>query len=335
MENFKLYAVATRILQDAVKLEAGENVCIVSDTDTEEIGQVFASCVAAMGAEPVLTVITPRKTHGVEPPAIVAAAMKAADVVLQPITYAITHTNATKEALQAGARVLVMRGVTKELMLYGAVGADYQKIDALSEMVRQRMTKGKNVRIVSPSGTNLTLSVEGRTGLMLTGLVKGPGTFAAMPDGEAAIAPLEGTAEGTLVIDHTMDGIGILDAPIRMEVHKGRIISIEGGKSADKLQKMIEEADEGARNIAEFAIGTNPNARLIGNMAEDKKAWGTVHIAVGDSHVIGGTVESSIHLDGLLLSPTVWIDEECVIDEGKLLIDEGVAAVEAGASSQS
>ncbi|KPD05180.1 hypothetical protein AM501_27955 [Aneurinibacillus migulanus] len=333
MENFNLYAVATRILQDAVKLEAGENVCIVSDTNTTEIGEIFASCVAAMGAEPVLTVITPRKTHGVEPPEIVAAAMKAADVVLQPITYAITHTNATKDALQAGARVLVMRGITKDLMLYGAVGADYYKIDQLSEVVRQRMTKGNNVRIVTPSGTNLSLSIEGRTGLMLTGLVKGPGTFAAMPDGEAAIAPLEGTAEGTLVIDHTMDAIGMLDTPIHMEVHQGRVISIEGGKSAERLRKIIEEADEGARNIAEFAIGTNPNARLIGNMAEDKKAWGTVHIAVGDSHVIGGTVESSIHLDGLLLSPTVWIDDECVIQEGRLLVQDETA-MESGVSAQ-
>ncbi|MFT9846879.1 aminopeptidase [Aneurinibacillus sp. REN35] len=331
MENFNLYAVATRILTEAVKLEAGENVCIVADTNTSEIGEVFASCVAAMGAEPVLTVITPRKTHGVEPPAIVAAAMKAADVVLQPITYAITHTNATKEALGAGARVLVMRGVTKELMLYGAVGADYHKIDLVSEVVRQRMTKGKNVRITSPSGTDLTLSIEGRNGLMLTGLVKGPGTFAAMPDGEAAIAPVEGTTEGTLVIDHTMDSLGILDAPIRMEVRKGHVVSIEGGKSAERLKKLIEESDEGASNIAEFAIGTNPNARLIGNMAEDKKAWGTVHIAVGDSHVIGGTVESSIHLDGLLLSPTVWIDEECVIEAGKLLVEETPAVAPTGA----
>ncbi|MFM1650667.1 aminopeptidase [Brevibacillus sp. B_LB10_24] len=320
MENFNLYAAASRILKDSVKLEAGESVCIVSDTNTAEIGEVFASCTAAMGAEPILLVITPRKTHGVEPPAVVAAAMKAADVILQPITYAITHTNATKEALQAGKRVLVMRGVTKELMLYGAVGADYKEIDRVSELVRKKMTNGGTVRIASPSGTDLRLSVEGRTGIMLTGLVKGPGTFAAMPDGEAAIAPVEGTAEGTLVIDHTMDGIGLLDAPIRMKVEQGRVTSIEGGKSADKLRKLVEESDEGARNIAEFAIGTNPNARLIGNMAEDKKAEGTVHIAIGDSHVIGGTVESSIHLDGLLLAPTVWIDDECVVDNGKLLI---------------
>ncbi|MFC7392847.1 aminopeptidase [Scopulibacillus cellulosilyticus] len=322
MKSFKLYAVANRILKESVKLQAGENVCIVTDTNTMEIGEVFASCVTAMEAEPVLLVINPRKTHGVEPPAIVAAAMKEADVILQPITYAITHTNATKDALARGSRVLVMRGVTTDLMINGAVGADYQEIDRVSELVRRKMTEGSQVKITSPSGTDLNLSIDGRTGIMLTGLVKGPGTFAAMPDGEAAIAPVEGTTEGTLVIDHTMDGIGLLDEPIRLKIKKGLVTEVNGGQSAQKLKKIIEEADEGGRNIAEFAIGTNPNARLIGNMAEDKKAIGTVHIAIGDSHVIGGTVESNIHLDGLLLSPTVIIDNDCVIDKGNLLIEK-------------
>lgn len=322
MRDFKLYAVANRILKESVKLEAGENVCIVADTNTAEIGEVMAACVTAMDAEAVLLVINPRKTHGVEPPEIVAAAMKAADVVIQPITYAITHTNATKEALEAGARTLVMRGVTKDLMLNGAVNADYHEIDRLSELVRLKMTEGQEVKISSPSGTDLTLSIEGRTGLMLTGLVKGPGTFAAMPDGEAAIAPVEGTAEGVIVVDHTMDSLGILDEPVRLTVEKGLVTKIEGGRSAMKLQQLVEESDEGARNIAEFAIGTNPKARLVGNMAEDKKLLGSVHIAIGDSHVIGGTVESNLHLDGLLLNPTVLIDGDCVIDEGKLLIEE-------------
>lgn len=320
MRDFRLYAIANRILEESVKLKEGEQVCIVTDTDTMDIGEVFASSVTAFGAEPILLTINPRKTHGVEPPDIVAKAMKAADVILQPITYAITHTNATKYALEAGSRLLVMRGITKELMLYGAVGADYYEIDRVSELVRQKMSEGNNVKLTTPSGTDLTLSMEGREALMLTGLVKGPGTFAAMPDGEAAIAPVEGTTEGTLVIDNTMDSLGLLDKPMTLTIENGQVTRIEGGKSAEQLRNLIEESDENATNIAEFAIGTNPNARLIGNMAEDKKAIGSVHIAIGDSHVIGGTVESNIHLDGLVLSPTVHIDDECVIDNGKLLV---------------
>jgi len=321
MNEFRLYAVAQKILEESVKLEENENVCIVADTNTVEIGEVFASCVSAKNSTPVLVVMNPTKAHGVEPPATVAGAMKEADVILQPITHAITHTNATKEALEGGSRLLVMRGVTKELMLYGAVGADYHEIDRVSELVRQKMSQGSEVKMTSSTGTNLTLGINERTAIMLTGLVKGSGTFAAMPDGEAAIAPVEGTTEGTLVIDNTMDNLGLLDEPIHLTIEKGNVTKIEGGQSAMQLERLVNDSDEGARNIAEFAIGTNPDARLIGNMAEDKKAIGTVHVAIGDSHVIGGNVESNIHLDGLVLNPTVHIDDECIIDAGHLLIE--------------
>lgn len=321
MNEFKLYAVADKILEESVRLEENENVCIVVDTNTVDIGEIFASCVSAKNSTPVLLIINPTRAHGVEPPSIVAGAMKEADVILQPITHAITHTNATKNALEAGARLLVMRGITKELMLYGAVGADYHEIDRVSELVRTKMTEGSEVKMTSPTGTNLSLSIYERTAIMLTGLVKGAGTFAAMPDGEAAIAPVEGTTNGTLVIDNTMDNLGLLDEPIQLTIEKGNVTQIDGGQSATQLEKLVNESDDYARNIAEFAIGTNPNARLIGNMAEDKKALGTVHVAIGDSHVIGGNVESNIHLDGLVLNPTVYIDDECIINNGQLLIE--------------
>ena len=117
-----------------------------------------------------------------------------------------------------------------------------------------------------------------------------------------------------------MDGLGLLDGPIRMEVSNGKVVSIEGGESAQQLRRLVDAADEHATNIAEFAVGTNPNARLVGNMAEDKKLEGSVHIAIGDNHVLGGAIKSTIHLDGMLLNPTVELDGKRVIDEGRLLL---------------
>ena len=118
-----------------------------------------------------------------------------------------------------------------------------------------------------------------------------------------------------------MDGLGLLDEPIYLDVKEGLAVSVKGGRSADKLTRLIDEADEGANNIAEFAIGANPQARLIGNLAEDKKLEGSVHIAIGDNHVLGGKVSSNIHLDGMLLNPTVKLDGKLVIDQGTLQIN--------------
>lgn len=309
-----------RVVRTCARVQPGELVCIAADTNTAPIAHVLAGAVREAGAEPVLVIMDPRQAHGNEPSRVVAAAMKAADVVLQPVTYAMTHTDATQEALRAGARVLVLRGVTEEIMTHGAMLADYDEIDRTTRELARQLTAADTVRVRTPAGTDLRMSVAGRAAVALTGRVGGPGTFAAMPDGEAAIAPVEGTAEGTLVIEHTMDNLGSLDAPIRMTVRSGRAVEIAGGASADRLRAMVAAADSNATNIAEFAIGTNDRARLIGSMTEDKKVRGTVHVAIGDNHVIGGTVVSELHLDGLLLRPTVELDGRVVVQDGRLLI---------------
>jgi len=82
----------------------------------------------------------------------------------------------------------------------------------------------------------------------------------------------------------------------------------------------LEAADKNAYNIAELGIGANPKARLNGNVLEDEKVLGTVHIAVGDNtSFTGGHMRSNIHLDGILLQPTVKIGERLLMQNGKLL----------------
>lgn len=310
-----------QVVRTCARVQPGELVCIAADTNTAPIAHALAQAVREVGAEPVLVVMDPRRAHGNEPPRVVAAAMKAADVVLQPVTYAMTHTDATREALRAGARVLVLRGVTEEIMTHGAMLADYDEIDRITRELARQLTAASTIRVRTPAGTDLHMSVAGRAAVALTGRVGGPGTFAAMPDGEAAISPVEGTAEGTLVVEHTMDNLGILDAPIRMTVRGGRVVGIAGGASAERLRDLVAAADAHATNIAEFAIGTNDRARLIGSMTEDKKVRGTVHVAIGDNHVIGGTVVSELHLDGLLLHPTVELDGRVVVRDGRLVLE--------------
>src|SRR2546425_746159 len=293
------------VVRQCARVRPGELVCVAADTQTMPIALAIVEAVKEAGAEPVLVMMLPRRAHGNEPPRVVAAAMNATDVVIQPVTYAMTHTDATRDALRAGARVLVLRGVTEDIMTHGAMLADYDRVERVTKEVARLLTDARTARVRTPAGTALTLSLDGRAAMALTGRVGGPGTFAAMPDGEAALSPVEGTAQGTLVVEHTMDSLGLLDQPIRMTVRDGRVTEIAGGESAAELRLLIATAGESATNIAEFAIGTNDKARLIGSMTEDKKSWGSVHIAIGDNHVIGGAGARRQHPGGLLLRPTV------------------------------
>lgn len=320
MRSPALWKVAQKLARENMRLKPGERVCVVSDTEKLTLAEVFLEVAGSFDTDPVLVLMAPRAQHGQEVPEVVAAAMAGADVVFQVVTHAMTHTDATQRAMAAGARILVLRGVTEDMMLHGAINADYQQIAVRCAKLSQKMNDAARVHVRTALGTDLVMSLAGRQSLVLDGIIKGPGQFVAMPDGETAIVPVEGSAQGTVVVEHTMDGVGLLDEPIRMRVAQGKVVSIEGGKGAQKLQQIVASADANATNVAEFAIGTNPKARLIGNMGEDKKREGTVHIAIGDSHVIGGTVKSDIHLDGLLLNPTVKLDGEIVVDNGRLLL---------------
>lgn len=309
---------AQMIVHHSARVQPGENVCIVADTNTFSIAKVLAEASYAAGAETVLALMTPREMHGNEPPRVVASAMLGADVILAPTTFAITHTIARLEASKRGARTIILRGITEDTMIHGAMLADYNEVSIKSNELAAKLSRAKRIRLFADSGTDATFVVEGREGLALGGLATEPGTFTSLPSGEAAIAPVEGKTEGRIVIDFAMDGIGLLSQPIDLEVTDGRVISIRGGKEAQELKKLLE-VDENALNIAEFAIGTNPKSRMKGNMAEDKILRGCVHIAVGDNHTIGGKLQSKVHLDGVILNPTVEIDAHIIVKEGVLL----------------
>lgn len=318
MKSILMMKTAQMIVFRSARIRAEENVCIVCDTNTFSIAKVLAGACYAAGAETVVAMMTPREMHGNEPPRVVAAAMLGADVILAPTTYAITHTAARLEASNRGARTVILRSITEDSMTEGAMLADYDEVDATSNKLAALLGQGKRIRLRTDLGTDAAFNIEGRSGLALGGIVPGPGRFTSLPSGEAAIAPKEETTEGRIVIDFAMDGIGLLSQPVTLKVNAGRVVSIEGGKEAEALKRLLE-ADENAFNLAEFAIGTNPKSRMKGNMAEDKVLRGCVHVAVGDNHTIGGNTESRVHLDGVILSPTVELDGKVIVDRGRLL----------------
>lgn len=318
MRSILMMKTAQMIVHHSARIQPEENVCIVCDTNTFSIAKILAEACYAAGAETVLAMMTPREMHGNEPPPVIASAMLGADVILAPTTYAITHTTARLEASKRGARTVILRGIDEDSMVHGAMLADYNEIFDTSKKLAAKLSEAKKIRLVTDSGTDATFIVEGREGLSLGGIAAEPGKFTSLPSGEAAIAPLEGTTQGNLVIDFAMDGIGLLSQPIHLTVRDGKAISIRGGKEAQELKRLLL-GDEFARNIGEFAIGTNPKSRMKGNMAEDKILRGCVHVAVGDNHTIGGEVESKVHLDGVILNPTVEFDGHLMVDKGMLL----------------
>jgi Beta-lactamase superfamily domain len=110
-----------------------------------------------------------------------------------------------------------------------------------------------------------------------------------------------------IVFDGALAGYGLLQAPLRLHLRDGRAVSAEG-EAADWLLSTLDAGGEHGRSIAEVGIGTNPSAEVCGEIAVDEKVLGTAHIAFGTSLACGGANEAGVHIDGILLEPTVELD---------------------------
>jgi leucyl aminopeptidase (aminopeptidase T) len=304
------------VVTDCMGVKPGEKVVVVADTSLHHLGQVLFEAAVNAEAEAQLLIMIPRESNGQEPPTPVAAALLEADVGLLVTSKSLSHTKARKEANNKGARIASLPGLTSQVMAR-TLNSGYEAIAAKCMFYAEKLSQGQKVNITTDLGTNLTFSIAGRPGIADTGLLREPGMFGNLPAGEAYIAPVEGTAHGTLVIDGSMAAIGLIGEPITIKVENGLAVQISGGKEAQKLNQLMEKHGAKARNIAELGIGLNPEAMLTGVVIEDEKVEGTIHIALGDNSTFGGTVEVDSHLDGVIKNPTVTVDGEIIIARGK------------------
>jgi len=312
----ELLQAAKVAVEQCLSVKKKDRVLIVTDTLKREIGVALMEASVATGAETVLIEMTPREFHGQEPPVAVAAAMLESDVVIMPTSKSLSHTQARREANKKGIRIASMPLITVDIMAR-TLGGDYTKMADRCATYQSLLKGADKVRVISPKGTDLTMSLKNRDIHVDNGMI-GAGEVGNLPAGEVYAAPLEGTANGTLVVDASMAGIGLLEEPLVMKVINGYVEDIQGKHAAD-FKKILDKNGRDAYNIAELGLGMNERATVSGNVLEDEKILGTVHIALGDNTSMGGAVAVASHLDGVVLAPMVIVDGKTILDKGNLL----------------
>jgi leucyl aminopeptidase (aminopeptidase T) len=314
----ELERAVAAVIRDCLGVRAGEEVLVVANPATIGLGERLRGEAGRAGADGVMALIAERETHGTEPPASVAAAMAAADVVLCPTVQSLSHTTARRAATEAGVRIATQPGVTED-MLARVMSADVDGLRRKGEAIAERLTAGSEARITSARGSDLRLGLGDRTGTPDAGDLTARGAFGNLPCGEGFIAPIEGTAEGTLVVDGTIGAIGRVSEPAELTVEGGHLVAASGA-DGERLLELLRAHGEGGTNVAELGIGTNEKAELTGELLEDEKILGTCHVAFGASAAIGGTVQVPVHLDCVVLEPEVSVDGEPITRGGELLV---------------
>ena len=283
---------------------------------TEDIGALMRIEAEGDGAFATLAVISELDSNGAEPPTPVAAAMLASHVVIAPTIQSLSHTYARRAANKAGVRIATLPGVTED-MLSRLMNADMAELRRRGAALAAALRSGDEARITCPHGSDLRLGLKDRIPIADAGVLDAPGAFGNLPCGEAFVSPASG--EGTLVVDGSIAGVGKVETPVELTVRDGHLVDATGPEG-DTLMELLTQHGEDGTNIAELGIGTNEEATLTGNILEDEKILGTIHVAFGASAAIGGTVQVPVHLDCVVLEPTVEIDGEEIVSAGELLV---------------
>ncbi len=194
-----------------------------------------------------------------------------------------------------------------------AVNVDYEQVDRLQERVRARIAAADVVQVTSGLGTHLRMRVGHRPVHVDDN---------SLPRGEVYVAPHEDSANGVAVIDKAF----IQGNPIerlRLTFVDGRVVGVEAPdpRAVDSFREVLAASNGDKDVIAEFAIGLNPGAtEPVGDVVLDEKIGGSVHIAIGMNAGFGGRNRSNLHLDLVILRPSVWLDGAQVVDDGSLLL---------------
>jgi aminopeptidase len=231
-------------------------------------------------------------------------------------------------------------------MFAETVPIDYTELRESCAKIKDELDKAFEVHIIAPSGTDIVIGLRNRETKVDDGNFREMGKGGNLPCGEAFISPELGASNGIIAFDGSISsdsGEIIIKTPIMASVESGFVTDIDGEEEAKELKNTIDRAEQtvkefvsqgkipkdmeesyikNARNLGELGIGLNKNAKIVGNMLEDEKVYGTCHIAIGSNY--DEDAKSLIHLDGLIKKPTITVkyedgSEKTIIKDGEVV----------------
>lgn len=320
------------IVDVCMAIQPGEKVLLITDEPMDIMRKLLVERIAQVGVSELWSYTVPDATRPLPHyPATLYHLAGSVDAVLifeHRRTPEIETPRALEmvEAVEHGNARFASGPMINLSILEHELSADYHEIASLTNRLWDHLNGRAHVRVTTALGTDLEMDLTGREVKRDTGLFHKPRESGNLPAGECYVSPVENLTNGVFVVDKSYPGI-LIQEPIRLTVEKGRVVEIEGGGEAEQLSSIIRDNErkphgEGCRVVCELGIGTNPNARLQGNVLTDEKVMGTVHIAIGHNALAsyGGQNRAPIHLDGVIGGPTLVVDGETLIKDGKYLV---------------
>ena len=311
LEEQKLKEGIDIILYKLGNLDNNEKLCIVSDNETSELGELFYSYSLSHNTNSQHFVINELKMHAEEPPKHVSEAMKSSDLIIGLTKLSMAHTRARHIAASYGTRYLSLPDYSKEILKHPALRINFHEQGKKTEILARQFSNSNKIKLITEHGTDLELDISQRNGNFAPGYVNEKILLGSPPDIEANVSPIESHSNGKVIIDGSIPypGIGQLKNPITLELKSGKISSMYGDDVVcGKLENLFEIYGENSRILAECGVGFNKKANLCGNMLMDEGAYGTIHLGFGSNIILGGSNEINFHLDFVFYANNLILD---------------------------
>jgi aminopeptidase len=308
--------IITTILNKILNLKKEEKFLVITDNKKKHLAEEFFIYSVSNGYNVKLILMEELKQNGEEPSRGITKDMLKSNVIFIITSKSLSHTEARREASKKGARIISAPGITEDI-LNRCVDINYDELIERHKWLRPIIAGSKQIKVTSSLGTEITFSVQNTHGYSEHLLKHDKGSFGNLPSGEVDSGVIN--ANGKIVIDGSMAGVGLLKEPIELEVVNNVAKVVSDNEDSTKLKEVLDKVGRDAYLIAEFGIGTNQNAKLSGIVLEDEKVLGTVHFALGNDLSYGGENDVPLHLDGIVKEPTIIVDKKTIMKEGKFI----------------
>ena len=336
---------AQKVLAECVDLTQHDVLALFWDETTEETANVFLDAANLLDLDVRRRFVTQDEQASFSEEVGLGAedrdALDSARGIITCLSNDVAGTAYRAALLKAGTndgkRFGHMPGANLSVLAH-AVNINYVEATKRCDDLALALTLGEKVRLQTyvfdaegnrQESYDLRFDIGGlsRSPITSTGIIP-RGTWGNLPGGETFIAPIEDSASGVFVLNGAFKNF-VISRPGHLLLHfeAGRMVKVTGTPDEEAaFNKILDfarsRADANYNSLAELGIGVNPGIKeLTGNALFDEKCHGTAHIAIGDSTRYGGKHESKIHEDLISHAPSLWIDDEPILDGGENAFD--------------
>ena len=324
-------------------VQPGDTVAVLSESQSRPVLVTLAQLAAARCGAQVFGLVMPSRfakglpqtrstgaSDALQNIAPMVAALSGSTLVVDCTVEGLMHAPELPAILKGGARVVYVSNEHPEALARLAPSDDGSLELRVKDHVK-RLRAARQMRVTSPAGTDLTISLENAVAGGNWGYTTRPGTMTHWPGGLALAFPAAGSVNGRLVLaqgDVNLTFKRYLEQPVTLTVESDYVTHIDGANLDGDLMRSYIAAwgDREAYAVSHVGYGLNTAARWDSMALYDKRDFNGTELRAFAGNFLYSTGANEVagrhtlgHFDLPLRHCTVTLDGTKVVDEGRLV----------------